>query len=153
MGNRLMVGSWLKISGGSHSVLRYVANPNCRRSLKTAFISGVGTRHKVLYAWTKGSQDIQGPVTPALFLCLTGFTSFKAHSSDSERRLRQHNDPAYQLSKTTKRFRGPWKLLWARQCTDRGSAMKLEMSIKRRSIGRYLLELNRQSPTAGGINH
>ena len=65
------------------------------------------------------------------------------HSSDLERRLRQHNDPAYQLSKTTKRFQGPWELLWAHQCPDRGSAMKLEATIKKRGIGRYLSELNR----------
>ena len=73
------------------------------------------------------------------------------YSSDPDRRLRQHNDPAYQLSKTTKRFRGPWKLLWARQCSGRGSVMKLEMTIKKRGIGRYLDDLNRQSPAAGGI--
>jgi len=28
------------------------------------------------------------------------------YSSDPQRRLRQHNDPEYQLSKTTKRFKG-----------------------------------------------
>jgi len=75
------------------------------------------------------------------------------HSSDPDRRLRQHNDPTYQLSKTTKRFQGPWKLVWTRQCPDRGSAMKLEMSIKKRGIGRFLLELNLESPAGGGINH
>jgi len=32
-------------------------------------------------------------------------------SGDMERRLRQHNDPAYSLSKPTKGFAGPWKLL------------------------------------------
>ena len=60
------------------------------------------------------------------------------YASDPERRLLQHNDPAYPLSKTTKRFQGPWELLWARQCSDRGSAMKLETTIKKRGIGRYL---------------
>jgi|GEM_PF-7018384 len=49
----------------------------------------------------------------------------------------------YQQSKTTKRFHGPWKLLWALECPDRSSAMKLERRIKKRGIGRYLLELNR----------
>jgi len=32
-------------------------------------------------------------------------------STDVERRLRQHNDPDYCLSKTTKRLDGPWKLI------------------------------------------
>ena len=41
----------------SHLVLRHVAKPNCRRSLKTAFISGAGVIHKVLYVWTKGIQN------------------------------------------------------------------------------------------------
>ena len=75
------------------------------------------------------------------------------HSSDPERRLRQHNDPTCRLSRTTKRFQGPWKLLWARQCSDRSSAMKLELTIKKRGIGRYLDDLHRRSPAGGGINH
>ena len=33
------------------------------------------------------------------------------------------------------------------------SAMKLEATIKKRGIGRYLSDLNRQSPASGGINH
>jgi putative endonuclease len=48
-------------------------------------------------------------------------------STDVERRVRQHNDPNYSLSKTTKRFEGPWKLLWSQACENRGEAMKLEM--------------------------
>ena len=74
-------------------------------------------------------------------------------TSHVHRRLEQHNDPSCQLSKTTKRFQVPWKLVWVRQCPDRGSAVKLETSIKGRGIGRYLSDLNRQSPAAGGINH
>jgi|GEM_PF-400338 len=75
-------------------------------------------------------------------------------SSDVERRLRQHNDPAYSLSKTTKRFAGPWRLIWNRPCVDRGEAMRLERRIKKRGIERFLMdELNRRSPADGGINH
>ncbi len=60
------------------------------------------------------------------------------HSSDPQRRLRQHNDPEYKLSKTTKRFKGPWELVWTQELSTRGEAMKLEKSIKKRGIGRYL---------------
>jgi len=59
-------------------------------------------------------------------------------TSDLQRRLRQHNDPEYRLSKTTKRFQGPWELLWSKELETRGEAMKLEKSIKKRGIGRYL---------------
>jgi putative endonuclease len=61
-------------------------------------------------------------------------------TSDIERRLRQHNDPEYRLSKTTKSFKGPWVLLWFRECPTRGEAMKLEKRIKKRGISRYLMD-------------
>jgi len=62
------------------------------------------------------------------------------HSSDPNRRLRQHNDPEYRLSKTTKRFKGPWALRWARECETRSESMSLEKQIKKRGISRYLSE-------------
>ena len=74
-------------------------------------------------------------------------------TSDIDRRLRQHNDPSYQLSKTTKRLKGPWKLVRTQECIDRSEAIKLERFVKKRGIGRYLGDLNRQSPAGGGINH
>ena len=74
-------------------------------------------------------------------------------TSDVNRRLRQHNDPLYQLSKTTKRFEGPWNLSWSQECLNRSEATRLERSIKGRGIGRFLNNLNRQSPAPGGINH
>ena len=61
-------------------------------------------------------------------------------SSDVQRRLRQHNDPNYQLSKTTKRFPGPWSLVWSQECSTRSDAMSLEKRIKKRGIGRFLAE-------------
>ena len=63
-------------------------------------------------------------------------------TSNIDRRLQQHNDPAYQLSKTTKRFEGPWKLVWVQECLDRSEATKLERLVKKRGIGRYLNDLN-----------
>ena len=59
-------------------------------------------------------------------------------SSDLDRRLQQDNDPKYRLTKTTKRFEGPWKVIWSRDCSNRSSAVKLEKTIKKRGIGRYL---------------
>ena len=67
-------------------------------------------------------------------------------STDVTRRLRQHNDPEYRLSKTTKKIAGPWKLIWSQECLDRSSAMDLEKTIKARGIRRFLEQPNRQSP-------
>ena len=68
---------------------------------------------------------------------------------DVDRRIRQHNDPDYRLSKTTKKLEGPWKLVWSQACRDRSEAMGLENSIKRRGIGRFLNDLTRRSPASG----
>jgi len=65
------------------------------------------------------------------------------YSSDPQRRLRQHNDPEYQLSKTTKRFKGPWKLVHTMECADRSEAMILERKIKKRGISRFLSNAQR----------
>jgi putative endonuclease len=60
-------------------------------------------------------------------------------STDSvERRLRQHNDPDYRGTKTTKRFGGPWKLVWKEAHTSRAEAMGKEKQIKKRGIRRFL---------------
>jgi putative endonuclease len=53
-------------------------------------------------------------------------------------RLEQHNDPEYKLTRTTKVFKGPWKLAWHCQVETRSEAMKMEKAIKRRGIGRFL---------------
>ncbi|MFN3479360.1 MAG: GIY-YIG nuclease family protein [Thermodesulfovibrionales bacterium] len=45
----------------------------------------------------------------------TTYRYYCGSSSDVQRRLKQHNDPSYRLSKTTKRFEGPWILVWAKQ--------------------------------------
>ena len=89
------------------------------------------------------------PGEPGLFIMMVWVYILQSKSTgrfycgqttDVNRRLRQHNDPEYYLSKTTKRFKGPWKLLWSRECSDRSNATKLEMTIKKRGIGRYLKE-------------
>lgn len=59
-------------------------------------------------------------------------------SSNVDQRVNQHNDPEYKLSKTTKRFQGPWKLIWSSECDDKSEATLLERKIKKRGIARYL---------------
>ena len=60
------------------------------------------------------------------------------HTSDLNRRLAQHNDPDYRLSRTTKILQGPWEVVWSEEHPDRGKAMVLEKKIKKRGIGRFL---------------
>ena len=60
-----------------------------------------------------------------------------------ERRVRQHNDSNYRGSKTTKRFEGPWELIWQEKSKTRGVAMRREKVIKKRGIGRFLSNLDR----------
>ena len=61
-------------------------------------------------------------------------------TSRLEQRLNEHNDTSYNASKTTKRFKGPWNLIWKIECQDRGQAMKLERTVKKRGINRFLRE-------------
>jgi len=60
------------------------------------------------------------------------------HSSDLLRRLKQHNDSDYRLTRTTKILEGHWEIVWTQECPDRSEAMKLEKSIKKRGVARYL---------------
>jgi putative endonuclease len=64
-------------------------------------------------------------------------------SDDVDRRVFEHNDPDYHGSKTTKRFEGPWELVWKLASATRAEAMALEKKIKKRGIGRYLDDLSR----------
>ncbi|NLI16214.1 MAG: GIY-YIG nuclease family protein, partial [candidate division Zixibacteria bacterium] len=50
-------------------------------------------------------------------------------TSDLIRRLNQHNDPEYQSTKTTKRFAGPWRLIWSCQFSTRAEAVVKERAI------------------------
>ncbi|MBI4557857.1 MAG: GIY-YIG nuclease family protein [Candidatus Hydrogenedentes bacterium] len=61
-------------------------------------------------------------------------------TDDCARRLLEHNDPDYHGSKTTKRFEGPWELIWCENHLTRGHAMQREKQIKKRGIGRFLAE-------------
>jgi len=59
-------------------------------------------------------------------------------TTDLQVRLSQHNDPNNDLSKTTKRFKGPWKLVWSQKVSSGSASMRLERQIKKRGIGRFL---------------
>ena len=69
-------------------------------------------------------------------------SSYYCGSTDSiARRLSQHNDPEYRGSLTTKRFAGPWQLVWKRKHQTRSAAMIQERAIKKRGIGRFLNQI------------
>ena len=51
-------------------------------------------------------------------------------TDDLDRRVRQHNDPNYHGSKTTKRFKGPWKLVHFEEYETRGAAILREKKLK-----------------------
>jgi putative endonuclease len=61
-------------------------------------------------------------------------------TSDLSRRVKQPNDPSHRGSQTTKRYEGPWKLVWFQDCPTRSAAMKPEREIKERGISRFLQE-------------
>jgi putative endonuclease len=60
------------------------------------------------------------------------------YSDNVDRRLSQHNDPQYQLTQTTKIWKGPWRVIWTQEYANKSEAVALERKIKKRGIGRYL---------------
>jgi len=58
-----------------------------------------------------------------------------------DRRVAQHNDPGYRGSKTTKRFKGPWKLVYAESSQTRAEAMAREREIKSWKSRKVIQEL------------
>jgi putative endonuclease len=59
-------------------------------------------------------------------------------TNDLGRRIKQHNDPSHRETRTTKRFEGPWSLVWSQECPNRSEGMRLERAIKKRGISRFL---------------
>jgi putative endonuclease len=45
-------------------------------------------------------------------------------------RLHQHNDPVHTLTRTTKRLKGPWVLVYSEQAPSRAAALAREKSLK-----------------------
>jgi predicted GIY-YIG superfamily endonuclease len=46
------------------------------------------------------------------------------------RGIHQHNDPLHTLTRTTKRFRGPWKLVHSEAVDSRQAALVREKALK-----------------------
>jgi predicted GIY-YIG superfamily endonuclease len=46
------------------------------------------------------------------------------------RRIQQHNDPMHTLTRTTKRFRGPWSLVHSELMPSRKAAILRESALK-----------------------
>jgi putative endonuclease len=63
-------------------------------------------------------------------------------TSDLVKRIDQHNDPRNSLTLTTKRFAGPWELIWLIEVSSGSEAVLLERKIKKRGIARFLLDVD-----------
>ena len=55
-----------------------------------------------------------------------------------QQRLLRHNDPDYRPDATTRRFKGPWVLVWSEPHGCRQAAMHLERKIKKQGIQRFM---------------
>jgi len=77
--------------------------------------------------------------------CTTTGRYYCGQTNDLARRLRQHNDPDYHGSLTTKRWPGPWELVWSESLPDRATAMRRERQIKKCGVKRFYEE--RSDPT------
>jgi putative endonuclease len=66
-------------------------------------------------------------------------------TSDLDRRIAQHNDPTYTATKTTKRRRGPWILIWQEEHPTRARAIAREAQIKAQGVRRSLARFTRTS--------
>ncbi|MDP2644874.1 MAG: GIY-YIG nuclease family protein, partial [Desulfobacterales bacterium] len=98
-----------------------------------------------------GSQTIKGSISIEPYFTGVSFAywvyiiqsqstgrHYCGYSDNVDRRVSQHNDPQYRLTRTTKAWKGPWRVLWTEECNNRADAVTLERKIKKRGIGRYL---------------
>jgi putative endonuclease len=51
-------------------------------------------------------------------------------TADITIRLQQHNDPGNKFTRTTKRFRGPWKIVYSEELPSRAAALARERALK-----------------------
>ncbi len=102
--------------------------------------SGIGRGSR----WHLETDTFQAPPETIVNVCVYILQSettrrfYCGQTSDLSRRVRQHNDPCHRETRTTKRFEGPWKLIWFQECLNRSAGMRLEHSIKKRGISRFL---------------
>jgi len=52
------------------------------------------------------------------------------HTSNLERRLREHNDTVLGKGRYTRKQKGPWPLIYSEEMKSRSEAMKREKSLK-----------------------
>ena len=55
---------------------------------------------------------------------------YKGHTSDLERRIREHNHPETGHKRYTRKQKGPWKLIYTEEYGNRSEAMKREKFFK-----------------------
>src|SRR5713101_4418930 len=65
-------------------------------------------------------------------------------------RLHQHNDPAHTLTRTTKRFRGPWELVHSEIFPSRSAALVREKALKSGQGRAWLKARSGCNPAAAG---
>ncbi len=102
-----------------------------------------GAKQKSLSGFRTGFYN-QGAFMSFWVYILQSETSARYYcgqTDDLTRRISQHNNPGYHGSRTTKVFKGPWKLIWSEKMTSRGDAVVIERKIKKRGIRRYLEDL------------
>jgi len=58
-------------------------------------------------------------------------------TDDLKRRSIQDNDPMHKLTRTTKRFRGSWKVIYLEMLSSRSGALARENALKSGQGGRH----------------
>ncbi|HOP62926.1 MAG TPA: GIY-YIG nuclease family protein [Spirochaetota bacterium] len=67
------------------------------------------------------------------------------HTHDLDDRLQQHNTHVFRGSISTKRLKGPWKLVYSEQFQCRSEAMKREKQIKNWKSSKAIKDLIEKS--------
>ena len=97
--------------------------------LSFCIFPGMGTNDKVVNTTTFHVYILQSQSTGRLYC---------GQTRNLQQRLGQHNDPEYRPDATTRRFAGPWLLVWSEEHKTRSAAMKKERRIKGRGVKRFL---------------
>jgi len=60
----------------------------------------------------------------------TNSKRYVGQTSDLQRRLQEHNNPALGKNRYTRKQKGPWRLIHSEKCETRSDAMKRERFFK-----------------------
>jgi putative endonuclease len=71
--------------------------------------------------------------------------SYIGQTSDLKKRIPQHNDPDNKFSFYTKRFKGPWELVYSEELKSRSEALSREKYLKSGSGRRFLNKVLRMA--------